>query len=180
MPTGQMDLGLIKIWYLKTTLSKLVTEEVAAQWPLTWISCKLGGREGAAAGHVGRHQSRRSSWQTPSFWWQQGPELAVRVSHLQSLNQNIEGRCAKNWWCGGRVSVPVPCRAEAIVGPPSLRGMYTVAKGPTALLQKTRRGELICQKMLWRVAKKGWKGCLIALDWCRIAMAVLSVATKVG
>jgi len=36
--------------------------------------------------------------------------------------------------------VPVPCRAEAIVGPPSLRGMYTVAKGPTALLQKTRRG----------------------------------------
>ena len=35
----------------------------------------------------------------------------------------------------------MPGRPEATVGP-SLGGMYTVAKGPTALLQKTRRGEL--------------------------------------
>merc|ERR1712210_401932 len=42
---------------------------------------------------------------------------------------------------GGGESVPVPGRTEATVGPSlSLGGMYTVAKGPTALLQKTRRG----------------------------------------
>ena len=49
--------------------------------------------------------------------------------------------------------MPVPGRPEATVGP-SLGGMYTVAKGPTALLQKTRRGELDLPKRLSGVGKK--------------------------
>ena len=48
--------------------------------------------------------------------------------------------------------MPVPGRPEATVGP-SLGGMYTVAKGPTALLQKTRRGELDLPKKAFKGGK---------------------------
>ena len=75
--------------------------------------------------------------------------------------------------------MPVPGRTEATVGPSlSPGGMYTVAKGPTALLQKTRRGESDLPKRLSRVAKKELKGFLNVIDLCRIALEVLSVATN--
>ena len=71
----------------------------------------------------------------------------MRVSAELSAKSEPEyrGPVCQNW--SGGESVPVPGRTEATVGPSlSPGGMYTVAKGPTALLQKTRRGESDLQK----------------------------------
>ena len=102
----------------------------------------------SAAGHGGGHQKQQTQQLADaqlSLWWQElaAAAAAVRISAGSSEPEYRGPVCQR---CVVE-SVPVPGRAEAIVGP-SLPGMYTVAKGPTALLQKTRRGELDLPKSL--------------------------------
>ena len=114
--------------------------------------------------------------------WRPAAAAIVRVSPESSAKSEPEyrGPVCQNW--SGGESVPVPARTEATVGPSlSLRAAcIQLPRGPQHSCRRRGGVSRICKKRLSRVAKKELKGFLNVIDRCRIALEVLSVATKVG